>query len=180
MRYLVIVNGKSGNGKTTFNEMCADYINKSEYAYPHIVSSIDFVKEIAYKMGWNGEKNEKSRQLLSDLKKIWIEFSNGPMAYAIKMIMNTDNISNHVFFMDIREIDEIEKIRSFINYNSKILNVCCITVAILKDGDLDRNFNGNKSDDGVFNMVYDYYISNSGTREDLYNNAIKFVDNLIG
>ena len=63
MKEIVVINGSVGVGKDTFVQFCA------EYAPIMNISSVDKVKEAAKVLaGWNGEKDEKSRKFLSDLK----------------------------------------------------------------------------------------------------------------
>ena len=59
---VVIVNGKPGVGKTTFENLCKDIIGR---AFVDGRSTVDKVKEIAAEGGWNGVKDLKSRKLLS-------------------------------------------------------------------------------------------------------------------
>ena len=76
---IVIINGVGGSGKDTFVELCAKHANVIN------ISSVDKVKEAAKVLvGWNGEKDEKSRKLLVDLKKISIEYNDYPTAYILE------------------------------------------------------------------------------------------------
>ena len=61
---VLIVNGAPQAGKTTFNEMLKDMADGEVKIY----SSIDYVKMIAFTLGWDGIKDDKGRKLLSDLK----------------------------------------------------------------------------------------------------------------
>ena len=53
---VVIVNGKPGVGKTTFEKLARDILGE---AFCECRSTVDKVKEIAMYAGWNGEKDEK-------------------------------------------------------------------------------------------------------------------------
>ena len=69
---IVIVNGMPGSGKTTFENFCKEHLG----AYCEIISTIDIIKEMARFGGWNGEKDSKSRKLLSDLKDLWTNYND--------------------------------------------------------------------------------------------------------
>ena len=65
MKEIVVINGSGGVGKDTFVQFC------NEYTPIMNISSVDKVKEAAKVLaGWNGEKDEKSRKFLSDLKEL--------------------------------------------------------------------------------------------------------------
>ena len=59
---IIIINGYAGVGKSTFVEMC-----KKDYLVTEL-STIDPIKDIASKIGWNGQKEPKDRKFLADLK----------------------------------------------------------------------------------------------------------------
>ena len=60
---IIVINGRGGVGKDEFIKWCRE-ANNDIYS----VSSVDYVKEIARLIGWNGEKDVKGRKFLSDLK----------------------------------------------------------------------------------------------------------------
>ena len=66
---MFVVNGFPGSGKTLFAEYC-DSILKEKFNHCSILrtSVVDPIKAIARVIGWNGDKDEKGRKLLSDLK----------------------------------------------------------------------------------------------------------------
>ena len=71
----IIINGKGGAGKDTMCEMAAKHFRTMN------VSSIDPIKKIASQNGWNGEKDDKSRKFLADLKKIFTDYNDLPTEY---------------------------------------------------------------------------------------------------
>ena len=104
---IVIINGSGGVGKDTFVEFCSEFTNVKN------ISSVDKVKEAAKVLvNWNGEKDEKSRKFLSDLKKMSIDYNNYPMVY-IKEQANEfkQNEEQKIMFIHIREKSEIQKVK---------------------------------------------------------------------
>ena len=78
-KQVIIINGTGGSGKDTFVQYC------SKYAKVINISSVDKVKEAAtILVGWKGEKDEKSRKLLVDLKKLSIDYNDAPLKYIEK------------------------------------------------------------------------------------------------
>jgi len=72
---IIIVNGSSGVGKDEFANLF-----KKNYQYKcYNWSTIDKVKKISeHNFGWNGDKTDEARKFLSEIKRIWTEFNNGP------------------------------------------------------------------------------------------------------
>jgi dephospho-CoA kinase len=164
---IIILNGSAHRGKDQFVNFF-----KKHYKFTCINwSTIDKVKEISKKyFGWDGKKTDESRKFLSDIKKIWSEYNNGPFNTIIKQISRYNR--NHkkdkeytVYFIHCREPYEIQK---FVDkYGKK-----CITVLLIRD---DREVPNNDSDKNVANYKYDYIINNNGNIKDLENESIKFV-----
>lgn len=178
MKYIVIINGKPGSGKTTFQINCSNYLNKCELAFGHVHSSIDYIKSLYKKLGWDGIKTNKARKDLSILKKMWIENCDGPLQHLIDFVMKLDNTSDHVIYVDVREEDEIIKFKEVFDALNPI-GVKCTTVFINRcDNDFEY---GNKSDDNIGqNMsIYEYVIHNDGSIDNLKQLAESFVQKLL-
>lgn len=159
---IVIINGTGGAGKDTFVTFC------SEIEKVLNISTVDKVKEAAkILVGWNGEKDEISRKLLVDLKKISIDYNDAPTKYVLEMAEQFRKSENNLMFIHIREIDEIEKTKNLLN--AKTLLITNPRVKLITS---------NNSDGKVNEYTYDYYIENDKTLEDLKNKAIEFVDEL--
>lgn len=179
MKYVIIVNGKPGSGKTTFEHYCRDYIENNEYGWVHIVSSIDPIKEIYKQLGWKGNKGDKERKFLSDLKKIWIETCDGPTKYLVDYIMQLHDNGDSFIFTDIREESEIIKLKEILDALS-IIDIKCETV-LLERHHVDGIEYGNKSDDyiGQSKSVYSTVIHNGGdSLEEFRSYANMFVEDL--
>lgn len=158
-KQVIIINGTGGSGKDTFVEYC------SEFAKVTNISSVDKEKEAAkILVGWNGEKDEKSRKLLVDLKKISIDYNDAPFKYIQKKYKEFIMSNSKYLFIHIREIDEIKKIKEALN--AKTLLIINPRVELIKS---------NTSDGNVYNYKYDYIIENNGTLKDLEQKAKDFV-----
>lgn len=158
-KQVIIINGTGGSGKDTFVTMC------SKYAKVMNISSVDKVKEAAkILVGWNGEKDEKSRKLLVDLKQLSIEYNDYPLQYIKEQFEKFLKSNNEFLFVHIREIDEIEKIKNLLN--AKTLLVKNPRVKIITSNNSDKN---------VYNYTYDFVVENNGSLEELEQQAKKIV-----
>ncbi len=158
-KQVMIINGTGGSGKDTFVQYC------SKYAKVINISSVDKVKEAAtILVGWKGEKDEKSRKLLVDLKKLSIDYNDAPLKYIEKQYNAFLNSQAEYLFIHIREIDEIKKVKKLLN--AKTLLVTNPRVKLITT---------NSSDANVYKYEYDYYIENDGTLEDLERKAKEFI-----
>ena len=70
MKKIVVINGSGGSGKTTFVSMVKKYASVCE------ISSVERIKQAATLLGWNGDKTEKDRKFLSDLKFLSSAYNN--------------------------------------------------------------------------------------------------------
>lgn len=162
MKQIIIINGSGGVGKDTFVEYC------SKYAKVFNISSVDKVKEAAKVLaGWKGEKDEKSRKLLSDLKEIGIRYNDAPLRYISNMVEKFKESENELMFVHIRECEEIEKCQK--KTKAKTLLITNKNVEVIVS---------NHSDKDVANYTYDYYIKNDGTLKQLEETAKRFVAQL--
>ena len=157
---IVIINGSGGVGKDTFVEFCSEFTNVKN------ISSVDKVKEAAKVLvNWNGEKDEKSRKFLSDLKKMSIDYNNYPMVYIKEQAAEfKQNEEQTIMFIHIREKSEIQKVKEEVG--AKTLLITSTRV---------EKITTNASDANVEDYNYDCYISNDGTLEELKEKAKKFV-----
>lgn len=179
MKYVIIVNGKPESGKTTFEHYCRDYIERNEYGWAYIISSIDPIKEIYKQLGWKGNKGDKERKHLSDLKRIWIESCNGPTQYLINYVMNLGNNGDSFIFTDIREEPEIIKLKEVLDILN-IIDIRCETV-LIKRHQVEGTKHDNKSDDSVGQneSLYTTIIHNGGdSLEEFRDYANMFIEDL--
>ena len=156
-KQIIIINGTGGSGKDTFVEFCSKYAKVTNF------SSIDRVKEVAKVIGWNGQKTEKDRKFLSDLKRLTTDYNDMAFNSIKDAVTQFENSDNEILFIHIREPEEILRATSI--FKAKTLLVKRIGLA---------NIETNYSDANVDNYPYDYIIENT-TLEELDSNALIFV-----
>jgi hypothetical protein len=172
---IILINGSNNSGKDQFVE----YFMKNYEHKTVNMSTIDKIKEISKKhFNWNGIKTEESRKFLSDMKKLWSEFNNGPFLYMIKKIekyyskLNKKDKKKVVFFIHCREPEEIQKIKE--HYNQS-----CLTILLKRNNRPEnKQVSQNQSDMGVDNYSYDKIICNDGDKSNLELESIKFIQEL--
>lgn len=151
MKPLIITNGMARSGKDTFAGFVGKYVSVYKY------SSIDKVKEIARQCGWNGEKDEKSRAFLSELKMLTSKYYDMPfkdIEEKYKTFQEDDRYD--VMIVDIREPEEIEKAKRELG---------AITVFI--ENDRVEQLTSNYGDAHVRDYEYDHIIYNNSTLKEL-------------
>lgn len=164
---IVIINGRGGAGKTTF-EIMAQKIAEARDKNIVIISTIDYVKSIARSIGWDGSKTNKDRRFLSDLKDTLTRWNDSPY----KAITNTIKALEDAGFADMLFIDcrEPEEIKRFVDeYNAMTVLVQRGEMVIL----------GNHADDNVMNYQYDVTIDNSRGLDELMQEATIFVETFL-
>ncbi|MBR6812699.1 MAG: hypothetical protein IKM51_04940 [Oscillospiraceae bacterium] len=155
---VIIINGKGGSGKDAFCD-AAELTWKVRNR-----SSITPIKELALKIGWNGEKDEKGRLLLVRLKEAMTDYCDLPQNYLLKEYEEFMQSDEEIMFAHIREKDQIDRFAAAIPTN-------CYTLLIHRPS-LDSVVLGNSSDDLAESFEYDLRFENSGTFEELPN-AVK-------
>lgn len=165
---IVVINGAATSGKSTFVELCAQHLTWCGEA-----STVDFVKELAMKCGWNGKKDSKSREFLSNLKDVLTAYNDLPYKKVEAAARTFENDVDYygfdsnsaIFFIHCREPQEITKIVE--RMGAKTLYI--------KRGAAEKIMPSNHADAEVANYKYDYTIENNGTIESLEENAIEFL-----
>jgi hypothetical protein len=155
MNHYIIINGHAKSKKDTFVLLCKKYCKQFNMKV-HNYSTIDKVKKIAKNLGWDGKKTDEARKFLSDMKKLWSDFNNGPFTHTIKKIQKNNTTDNNIFFIHCREPEEIQK---FKNRFGSLL----ITLILDKPGHIPDNY----SDQNVKNYNYDYYINTNTSDEEI-------------
>jgi hypothetical protein len=164
--YHVIINGAARSGKDSFVEFCKE-IPKSYNIYR--ISSVDRIYEAAGLLGWGGQKDEKGRQFLSDLKDMSTKNYDGPEQYMLGQIKTF--VKPFVAFYMIREPEEIQK------FKKQISNFCTL---LINRPNLKQYLN--HADANVEKYIYDYIIYNDGSLEELKKQAksyLRYIQKLI-
>lgn len=170
---LVVVNGYPGSGKTTFETLCKAIMGP----YCRSRSTIDKVKSLAMRAGWDGKKTPEARKLLSDLKDLLTQFNDMPFKDIVSHLGYFEHelaqygveSENALFFVDSREPEEIARFKKELD---------AITLLIRRPGDdIDQS---NHADANVENFEYDYIIENAGSIADLELVAQNFLKTIFG
>lgn len=163
--HIFITNGQGASGKDTFVNYVNEILTPLNYSVAK-TSIIDYIKQIAGIVGWNGGKSEKDRKFLCNLKNAFDEWDDSPFKVSCCMLKQMQRDDVFCAFIDMREPDDIEKMkRAFPSAQ---------TILIKRPYQLKY---GNEADDNVFNYNYDIIIENNGTLEDLKESAKAFCIN---
>lgn len=171
---VIIINGFPRSGKSTFVKMC----QKIRPTKIHNISLIDAVKTQARPFGWYGDKNEKGRKFLSDLKDAWEEYNDGPydaIKWRIEAIKNLAEMKSQtsddlIIFIHVREPNDIERFVK--DYNA-------FTILIRRPS--VYGVYSNHADSNVMDWAYDLIYDNEGDLEDMEEEArmiLNYIDSL--
>lgn len=174
MRQILIINGSGGVGKDTFVKQLATFVNVQHD------SIVNPVKEIASLVGWQGDKTETSRKFLADLKMLvdnYNDYNYASMASKMKRFLESgidekdgicpvkkSSLPLEIFCIDMREKNQIE--RAKLEFGAKTVLVTRASV---------DQITTNHADAGVYDIHYDYHISNDGDLNDLRESAARFL-----
>lgn len=158
---IIVLNGSGGCGKDTFVDLC----RKAEPLSVWHISTITPIKEAATLLGWNGEKTEKNRKFLSDLKDMATENFDASYKYINNQIECAILNKIEVVFIDCREPEEIERLKRDFN-----------AITVLIDASARRpDIISNHADADVYKYKYNIIIENNGTMEEFNEKAKIFM-----
>lgn len=141
-KLVIVINGAGGVGKDTLIGAVAEkYVTRN-------ISSVDPIKELARQAGWTGEKDNKSRKMLSDLKALFTEYNDLSLSYVKSQYEQFLKSDEQVLFVHIREPKEIAR---FVDTDPDHIK----TLLITGPKSQERTY-GNSSDDDV--TFYKYYL----------------------
>jgi hypothetical protein len=146
----LVINGGGGVGKDTLCNLAARHFNIIN------ISTIDPIKELAKMAGWMGEKTDKARKYLADLKALCVDYNDFPTNWALEKYKSFLNSDADILFVHIREPEEILKFVNATNGEAK-------TLLVRAPSRMRKNSYGNAADDRVEEYSYDYYFNNDGT-----------------
>ena len=188
MYHIVVINGSGGKGKDTFAKNCLKLAFRHEIN-PHTendilaslrimcnIDSVYLVKNLATMAGWDGNKTEKNRKFLSDLKDLLSNWNDVPYKETIKNIntaiknINDFNNGDGLIFVHSREPKEIQR---YVNYFGS--NIC--HTLLIKNPNIPTVVS-NHADKDVENYRYDVVVYNNKDRESLEDKAKLFYHHL--
>jgi cytidylate kinase len=152
-KFVIVINGQGGVGKDTLCAMAARAYRVKN------VSSVTPIKEIAARCGWNGEKTDRARKFLSDLKALTVAYNDFPTNWVVEEYARFLESEDEVMFVHIREPEEIAK---FVSRVPRAITL------LIRGGTRFRRSKkeyGNASDDGVERYRYDYVFYNDAPLE---------------
>lgn len=157
---VLIINGMGGSGKDTFVKYLRNYIDLFH------CSIADLPKKIATGLGWKGEKDDKSRKLLSDIKLAIDNYNDANFTYIKNKINDATRAGYKAVCVDMREANQIERAKKEFG-----------AITVFVDRDVPKILT-NPADAGVYDYKYDYVIDNNGTLEELKQKAKEFAKEL--
>ena len=162
----LVINGRGGVGKDTLCEVAATrYLVRN-------VSSITPIKELAAVCGWEGEKTDKARRFLSELKRITAEYNDYPTRWVAGEYRAFLESDEEILFVHIREGEEIRKFVEATGGEAR-------TLLIRAERRLGAHTYGNASDDLVEQYPYDYYFSNDDPEELAAGQFLSFLEEIL-
>lgn len=183
---VVIINGKPQSGKDTFCKYAQGYCDDDESANTLIISSVDPLKEMLTQLGWDGTKTDKIRDMLMDMKQLWVQNQDGPTMFLFNNILEFHKActgEDNIVFVHIREPEEIKKlVNALTGFESMGIDVISLLV-IRKGGEDTPNqpVETRRSDDEALinSYEYDVTINNDEDLIKLQELAAEFVDKLL-
>ena len=159
MAKVIVINGMATSGKSTFVKLCQQ-IN------PQVVelSTVDSVKRIALSAGWDGEKDERGRKFLNDIKTAMDEYDSLSWK-SVDRDIHLD--SERIYFINAREPEDIQY---FVNKYGAT-TVLMVNYRVMP-------ITSNHADARVNDYNYDYKIVNSGDLDDLMGLAKVFMEDI--
>ncbi len=148
-QFVFVINGSGGVGKDTLCNLAAKHFRVRN------VSSITPIKNIASMCGWKGEKNDRARKFLADLKSLTVAYNDYPTKWILEEYRRFCESEDEIMFVHIREGSEIRK---FVEGTDN----AAITL-LIRGGNRFRRNNaayGNSADDDVEKYRYDYVFYN--------------------
>lgn len=165
-KVVIVINGQGGVGKDTLCELAAKHFKVKN------ISSITPIKELAARCGWGGEKDDKARKFLSDLKRVLVEYNDYPTVWAKSEYEKFLLSDEQLMFVHIREGAEIKKFVDATDGAAKTL--------LVRGGDrMTKSNYGNASDDLVEQYEYDLYYVNEKTLDVAEEEFVSLLSTLI-
>ena len=145
-KLVIVINGAGGVGKDTLCSFVARAYRVRN------VSSVDPIKELARMAGWDGDKSDKSRKMLSDLKMLFTRYNDLCLRYITGQYRQFLDGEEQVMFVHIREPEEIAR---FVAVAPEHIRTLLIT-----NSTKEQRVYRNASDDNVAQYDYDAVYDN--------------------
>ena len=162
----LVINGRGGVGKDTLCDAAATRFRVMN------VSSITPIKELAAICGWSGEKTDRARRFLADLKALTAAYNDYPTNWITDRYRAFLAGEDEILFVHIREGEEIRKFVDATGGEAK-------TLLVRADRRMAAHTYGNASDDLVESYAYDYYFDNDDAPEVAAERFLSFLSSII-
>lgn len=179
MIHVVIINGQGGVGKSEFCKQSQKYCQerwKQVIAYE--TSTVDFVKRVAKYAGWDGNKDEKGRKLLYDIKEALTKYDGIPNKSVIKHIEEIEQmnkVATHIVFVNCRQSYDIASLKELIANTHEDWNIITL---LIKNSKMTSNEVPALIEE-INKTKYDCTIDNTGDIDLLYKLAGNFLEDII-
>lgn len=164
-KLIFVINGRGGVGKDTLCDLAARHFRVRN------MSTIMPVKDLAAQCGWNGEKSDRARRFLSDLKAVLVAYNDYPTTWAMGQYNEFLASDEEIMFMHIREGAEIEKFVRATGGRAKTL--------LIRRAAVHRAAYGNVSDDLAEQYEYDYVYDNDLPLEQAEAHFVAFLHGIL-
>ncbi len=164
-KLIFVINGRGGVGKDTLCDLAAKHFRVRN------MSTIMPVKDLAAQCGWNGEKTDRARRFLSDLKAVLVAYNDYPTTWAMGQYREFLWSDEEILFMHIREGAEIEKFVRATGGRAKTL--------LIRRSAAHRASYGNVSDDLAESYQYDYTYDNDLSLEEAEADFVDFLSDIM-
>ena len=160
---IVIINGCARSGKDTFISFCQEFDPKNTDGTKQIynISTVDPIKQLAYQIGWNGEKTERARLFLSDLKDITSAFCNYSTNWVINELKDINSNGGKLVFIHSREPEDINNLKKILSKDYEV------TTLLIRREMAEERAPNNHADREVLNYNYEGTILNNTTLDNL-------------
>lgn len=177
---VIVINGVAGSGKDTFIELANSYCELNEYANVLNISSVDPIKDVLRTFGWDGEKTDEIRNLMVDIKKLWISAQNGPTMFLMNNILQYHMAhidEDNIVFCHVREPEEINKLVDAIKGMSP-MGIDIMTLLIVRHDAIGSDTRDSDNYNIVKSYQYDNIIYNNSDLPALDQAVCEFIDEL--
>ena len=168
-KLVLVINGCGGVGKDTLCDMAAKHYRVKN------ISSITPIKELAAACGWQGEKTDRARKFLADLKALTVAYNDYPTNWIFERYREFLSGEEQLMFVHIREGAEIAKFVAATEGAAKTL--------LIRGGERMKEKcaqgYGNAADDEVESYDYDYYFVNDQPLEETEELFVKFLSGIL-
>lgn len=180
---VVVINGAPQSGKDTFVDLATKYCDMDESANVLNLSSVDIIKGALASFGWDGEKTDEVRNIISAIKKIWISAQNGPTMFLMNNILKFHEEyvgEDNIVFCHIREPEEIGKLEDIMR-GMNVVGIDFMTLLIIRVKDAIDTDNLSDSDNPtkIMEYPYDEVIYNDSDLATYDDKVCKFIDKIL-